>query len=256
MAAPQETPLHRSSHARLAAALLISVALHAVLFGVLPRIGEEKTPQQTVLSVELLKPQPKPLPPPEPPKPEPVKEKPKTEKKPLPPPPKTQQAPAPKVEPHVLPPVTNPVPEPVKPSPPPVMTAPPTPEPPKEATPVVPTPEPVRPKGPSEQELENSRGNYGSLLSREFAKYKQYPRLAQMRGWQGTVKVELHIDTTGNIRSSSVIESSNYEVLDKQALEMVRKATPLPQPPEALRGREFTIIVPINFRLVTGPENF
>lgn len=250
MAAPQETSSHRNSHAHLAVTLLISVALHAVLFGVLPRIGEEKPLQQPVLSVELLKPQPKPLPPPpEPPKPEPVKEKPKTEKKPLPPPPKIQQTPAPKAEPQVLPPVTNPVPEPVKPSPPPVMTAPPTTEPPKEATSVVPVPEPVRPRGPSEQDIENARGNYGSLLSREFAKYKQYPRLAQMRGWQGTVKVELHIDAAGNIRSSSVIESSNYEVLDKQALEMVRKATPLPQPPEALRGREFTIIVPINFRL-------
>jgi protein TonB len=252
MAAPQETCLHRSSQARLAATLLISIVLHAALFGVLPRIGEEKPPQQPVLSVELLKPPPKPLPPPpppEPPKPEPVKEKPKTEKKPLPPPPKIQPAPAPKVEPQVLPPVPNPMPEPAKPSPPPVMTAPPTPESPKEAAPVVPATEPARPKGPSEQDLENARGNYGSLLSREFAKYKQYPRLAQMRGWQGTVKVELHIDASSNIRSSSVIESSNYEVLDKQALEMVRKATPLPQPPEALRGREFTIIVPINFRL-------
>ena len=86
-------------------------------------------------------------------------------------------------------------------------------------------------------------------MSREFAKHKQYPRLAQMRGWQGTSKVELHIDANGNITSSAISESSGFEALDKQALEMVRKASPLPLPPEVLRGREFTIIVPVAFRL-------
>jgi protein TonB len=97
--------------------------------------------------------------------------------------------------------------------------------------------------------VDSALGNYGSLLSREFAKHKQYPRIAQMRGWQGTVRIELHIDANGNIISSIVSESSGFEVLDKQSLEMVRKASPLPLPPEALHGREFRIIVPIAFRL-------
>jgi protein TonB len=120
------------------------------------------------------------------------------------------------------------------------------------APPVASVPVPVEPpklRGPSEQDIENAHGNYSNLLSREFAKHKQYPRMAQMRGWQGTAKVELHVDANGSVTSSSISESSGFEILDKQALEMVRKATPLPQPPEALRGREFTIIVPVAFRL-------
>lgn len=46
-----------------------------------------------------------------------------------------------------------------------------------------------------------------------------------------------------------ILRSSGFEVLDNQALEMVQQAAPLPQPPEALRGREFTVMVPIVFKL-------
>jgi protein TonB len=38
-------------------------------------------------------------------------------------------------------------------------------------------------------------------------------------------------------------------VLDKQALEMVEKALPFPAPPDVLRGNNFTITVPVPFKL-------
>lgn len=245
MAARLETRQHIRGDATFIAALLLSMGLHAVAFYLLPGIAVKPAKSPEVLNVELPTP-PKLLPPPEPPKPQPLA-KPKTpQKKPLPP------------KPQPVPQVAKPIPQAHEPEPaiqeqPPVIAATPPPqakEPPNNF--VVPTPPqepPPRPKGPTEQDIENARGNYSNLLSREFAKYKQYPRMAQIRGWQGTVKVELHIDATGSIRSSTVIESSNFEVLDKQALEMVRKASPLPQPPEFLRGREFTIVVPVAFRL-------
>jgi protein TonB len=98
-------------------------------------------------------------------------------------------------------------------------------------------------------DLEVIRSNYGSVLSREFAKYKQYPRVAQMRGWQGTSRVELQIDATGTVTAVNIVESSGFEVLDKQAIESVRKALPLPPIPAELRGKEFTIVVPMKFSL-------
>ena len=111
--------------------------------------------------------------------------------------------------------------------------------------PAEPPPKPVTPP----PDLDAARSSYGSLLSREFAKHKQYPRVAQMRGWQGTTRIELQIDAAGNVTTSRIAESSGYEMLDKQAMEMVRKASPLPLPPEALHGREFTIVVPVAFKL-------
>jgi len=225
-------------------ALLLSLALHAITLAMLPGLPTALNKTANSLTVELQSPPPKPLPPPEPPKPAPkeLKELPKK----LPPQPKPQPIPPPPVE------MTQPEPAPVHtPEPPPQVIAalPKAEEPPPAFVAPTPPPAPPKPKAPTEQDIEMARGNYGNLLSREFAKYKQYPRIAQMRGWQGTSKVELHIDANGNITSSTISESSGFEVLDKQALEMVRKASPLPLPPEVLRGREFTIIVPVAFRL-------
>ena len=70
-----------------------------------------------------------------------------------------------------------------------------------------------------------------------------------MRGWQGEAVVELQLDGSGKILSSKIQQPSGYEVLDKQALEMVMRATPFPPPPAVLSGQSFTLLVPISFRL-------
>lgn len=112
-----------------------------------------------------------------------------------------------------------------------------------------PPPPPEPPKGPSQADIDDARNRYGGLLSREIARHKQYPRIAQMRGWQGEATIELRIDGNGNLLSSRIVTSSGHDVLDKQGLEMVRKASPFPPPPEALRGRNFEILVPVSFKL-------
>ncbi|MGH8711312.1 MAG: energy transducer TonB family protein, partial [Burkholderiales bacterium] len=67
--------------------------------------------------------------------------------------------------------------------------------------------------------------------------------------WQGTAQVQLFVSAEGRMVNTVILRSSGFEVLDDQALEMVQQAAPLPQPPEALRGREFTVMVPIVFKL-------
>lgn len=254
MASPTEHHQHDRVDFFFIAALLLSVGMHAIALFVLPSFSSAPHPQSEQITVEIVaeKAKPAPSPPeeapkplPEPPKPKPVPKKPLPAPKPVPAPQPQTEAPPPPPSHEAEPPKSAP------PAPPPVIAAPPKPaEPPSTfVAPAPPTPEPPKPRGPSEQDIENARGNYSNALAREFAKHKQYPRIAQMRGWQGTAKVELHLDASGNMTSSAISESSGFEVLDKQALEMVRKATPLPQPPDALRGREFTIIVPITFKL-------
>lgn len=108
-------------------------------------------------------------------------------------------------------------------------------------------PPPVR--EPDNDAIANARSGYGRLLAGEFARHKKYPKVAIMRGWQGTVEVLLHIDEAGNASNPSINKSSGKEMLDNQALETVRNALPLPLPPEVLRGKSFTIVVPVVFRL-------
>jgi protein TonB len=49
--------------------------------------------------------------------------------------------------------------------------------------------------------------------------------------------------------SVKIKKSSTYEVLDNEALEMIKKASPFPAPPESLRGKNFNVLVPISFKL-------
>lgn len=115
--------------------------------------------------------------------------------------------------------------------------------PPAPPTPVVEAPE------RSQAEVNDALGEYGNLLGRAIAKHKQYPRIAQTRGWEGEVLLDLKLDGNGKVLSAGIRQGSGYEVLDKQALEMVRKASPFPAPPEALRNRTFNITVPVSFKL-------
>ncbi|OAJ70098.1 hypothetical protein A7976_13160 [Methylobacillus sp. MM3] len=241
---------HLKQHS-LAWALGLSVILHAILAGFMQPIQFDHPVQKSVLTVELVKPEP-PQPveevaPPEPPKPEPPKPEPKPEpvKQATPPKPVEQPAPVqipdtPTEAPHSDPPPAPPV----------ISAAPKAEEhPPTFTAPPPPPPEPPKPVGPSEADLESARQAYGNSLSREIGKHKRYPRIAQMRGWEGSVSLLLEIDTNGKVVSVRIEEASDREVFNTEAQEMVKRMVQPPPIPEALRGRSFTVRVPISFRL-------
>lgn len=91
--------------------------------------------------------------------------------------------------------------------------------------------------------------DYGQAISQALARYKEYPRIAQMQGWQGAVTMRLRVAPSGRLLEAEVHSSSGYEVLDRQALAMASKAKQLPTPPEGLRDREIAVLVPVVFRL-------
>jgi protein TonB len=72
-------------------------------------------------------------------------------------------------------------------------------------------------------------------------RYKRYPRVAMDNNWEGDVVVRMVIGVNGMLTSVSVKTGSGHEVLDSQALEMFKRATPLVPIPSALRGKEFSI---------------
>lgn len=90
---------------------------------------------------------------------------------------------------------------------------------------------------------------YGEAISQALARYKEYPRIAHLRGWQGAVTMRLRVAPSGRLLDAEVHTSSGYEVLDKQALAMASKVERLPAPPEELRDREIAVLVPVVFRL-------
>ncbi len=80
-------------------------------------------------------------------------------------------------------------------------------------------------------------------------RYDHYPVQARERGWEGRGEIRLVIGPTGIIQSSVVKASSGHGILDNQALDMLKRAKPLAPVPAPLRGREFSVDIPVKFEL-------
>jgi len=83
-------------------------------------------------------------------------------------------------------------------------------------------------------------------------RYKRYPSRAIEKGWQGRVEIRLVVGSDGTIKNAVIRRSSSYQILDDQALDMVKKSTRAEPIPSALRGREFTLDIPVIFELQAG----
>ena len=92
-------------------------------------------------------------------------------------------------------------------------------------------------------------GQYRIAIISAAKRYKRYPRLAIDNNWEGQAEIRMVVGADGGIASISIRSPSGFEVLDQQALEMIRKAKPLAPIPPALRGKAFTIDVPVVFSL-------
>ena len=88
---------------------------------------------------------------------------------------------------------------------------------------------------------------YRLALGGEARRYKRYPRLARERGWEGVVEVTVRLGQAG--ASASLGRGSGFKVLDEQALEMIAQAARQTPVPEALRGKEVTFALPVQFSL-------
>ncbi len=248
-----------TSSGALVPAVAVSVALHvAVLAGVpdfesyaedAPRapLNARLAPVEAPRAAEAL---PALAPPPErvPPKPAP----PHAERRAPPPPsPRVTRAPAPA-------PAPAPVPAPSRPesrneaavATPEVPAAPPAPLAALRSEPAAAAGEPSTvPRAAPEAIDPGSLGQYRLALIGTARRHKLYPDLARERGWEGRVGVELVIGADGALASAQVKHSSGHTVLDREALEMLKRAASLTPVPPALRGREFRLDVPVLFEL-------
>jgi protein TonB len=91
--------------------------------------------------------------------------------------------------------------------------------------------------------------SYSAKLTKSIARQKRYPRIAQMRGWQGEIIIDLKIDGQGNLIKAKIKQGSEFKILDTEGMNMVKRASPFPKPPKELESVIFNVIVPISFKL-------
>lgn len=244
LASPWSPGLKEVRHRQFAVALLASLALHALFllwlshFRDVQRVRAPEPP----LNARLAKPKP---PDPPPPKVEPVVAAPVAPK----------PAPVAKARPQPAAPVRAPT---VAPPPPllsvepqkqvePAFVVPATPASPMATTDSQPGPgTPASPvTGPDPGSIARFRMEFMDIASR----YKRYPRIAQDNNWQGRVELRIAFSETGTISSISVRKGTGRAVLDEEAQAMIRRAQAQVTIPPALRGKAFTLEIPVDFFL-------
>lgn len=80
-------------------------------------------------------------------------------------------------------------------------------------------------------------------------RHKRYPSSAKSRRQEGLVQVAFTVDQGGRVTSSRVSRSSGIPALDAAALEMVRRASPVPAPPPDMPSSALRLAVPVDFSL-------
>lgn len=113
------------------------------------------------------------------------------------------------------------------------------------------TSSPIHPFTPSSNIGDSSEKARQRYIREHFAyirdiitKNLSYPYMARKMGWEGRVTVSFVVSENGSASDIKIIESSGFDILDKNALETVKKVSPFPKPP--VRAE---VIIPIVYRL-------
>ncbi len=76
-----------------------------------------------------------------------------------------------------------------------------------------------------------------------------YPPMAKSAGWQGTVKLSLHLASNGTLLAARIADSSGYHVFDDAAVKIAKDISPYPSFPLSLEENELWIDIPIRYEL-------
>jgi protein TonB len=95
------------------------------------------------------------------------------------------------------------------------------------------------------QFTEASARAYNALVFGHIQRFKRYP--ASARGASGTVVVRFELNRAGGVIGSAVTKSSGNAALDREALDLLSRASPFPPFPTSKPGEKDNYIAPVNF---------
>ncbi len=87
--------------------------------------------------------------------------------------------------------------------------------------------------------------DWSKKIAQKIIAQQEYPRSAQVRGAEGLVKVRVQVAANGTVTGMDLLQSSAFDVLNREATKTIERAAPFPAPPGGAR----TIIVPLVWKL-------
>lgn len=99
----------------------------------------------------------------------------------------------------------------------------------------------------TEKTAREIRQRYEQQISSWIERHKLYP--AEAAGRSGRVTIRMRIDRAGTIRYYAIEQSSGVQAIDAAAVDMIRRANPVPAVPENYSSdNSLEFLIPINFQ--------
>jgi periplasmic protein TonB len=112
-----------------------------------------------------------------------------------------------------------------------------------------PAEKPVAPKQGISTKPSEATLSWQKAVTLHLNKYKKYPPDARQHGEEGIASVTFSIDRSGKVMTSHLDNTSGSALLDQEAIEVLTRASPFPQPPSDAAGLTFHFSLPIQFRI-------
>jgi periplasmic protein TonB len=112
-----------------------------------------------------------------------------------------------------------------------------------------PAPAAANPVPSTSTSLARVQASWERRLINHLNRYKRYPEAARSHATQGVVVVAFSIDHGGHLIASHVARSSGSPALDEEGLAMLKRASPLPAPPDQISRPTLELTLPIQFRI-------
>jgi TonB family protein len=90
---------------------------------------------------------------------------------------------------------------------------------------------------------------YAKIIQDRILANFVYPPEIKEKGYQGTVKLRLHVSYTGELLDVAIKEPSGYQLLDDQAISMAKEISSYPPFPISIEEKELWVDVPVTFQL-------
>jgi protein TonB len=113
--------------------------------------------------------------------------------------------------------------------------------------PVKETTAPVTKPVPPAPQPSNAAPTWQGQVLAALNNVRRYPREASFRHEQGVPYIRFVMDRTGKVLSSRLERSSGIRSLDNEAIDLPKRAQPLPSPPEEVKGDTIELVVPVEF---------
>jgi protein TonB len=101
----------------------------------------------------------------------------------------------------------------------------------------------------STRPAEQARSDYRDALAAWLRQHKNYPMHLRRRGVDGSGALRLRVDRAGSVQLALMETGTGDSRLDDITLDMVRRAEPFPQMPDALEGQNFECVIDIRYRI-------